>query len=139
MAGPSRNLTDALGSLAGLKIGATAGVSRPVGVRMTPVGAARVASSSRPCLASWPAVLPGERRRAVNPFGNLRFPGTSQRPRLIRSRFGLSPIIGLFSWLRRLGHALELLVDLAGAVSGLGELGSLGEGLADGRAGVGDL
>jgi hypothetical protein len=32
-----------------------------------------------------------------------------------------------------------LLVDLAGAVAGLGELGGLGEGLTKVRAGVGDL
>src|SRR5579863_5444102 len=51
----------------------------------------------------------------------------------------------LLGWCRHigvlagLGHLLELLADLAGAVLGGGELGGLRERLADVRAGVTDL
>jgi hypothetical protein len=41
--------------------------------------------------------------------------------------------------LLRLRHLLELLVDLAGAFAGLGELFDLGEGLADAGLGVGEF
>src|SRR5258708_28038572 len=48
-------------------------------------------------------------------------------------------MVGLFTGLLGLGHLLELLVDLAGLLAGLGELVGLGKWPTDGLAGVGDL
>src|SRR5260370_7428397 len=48
-------------------------------------------------------------------------------------------MVGLFTGLLGLRHLLELLVDLAGLLAGLGELVGLGKWPTDGLAGVGDL